>query len=270
MEDTIKKVKVSQSLLKSLYNFKIGEECGLKIFEQYINGVEMYKSEAMDIGNWFEWKCTNQLPRNGVEPSPTLLKNGDLPIQYKRMQSQVDNYHRIMKTYEIEVLETGYVFKHPKYSGIADIIAEWDGEKCIIDLKTSGRIDDKWSEFGWSEEKFENPDNPLAQYLTIQAVQYKVLAKEEWGIDDIPFYFFVFSTTDEISVKIYKVEVDPDRLETHKKQLDIAYKYFNEQFVNKSKEELAFPNLKRCHECPLKPNCKYQIDVPLVKTIQVS
>jgi hypothetical protein len=185
------------------------------------------------------------------------------------MEIQVETFKRIIERYEIQIDDTGYVFNHPKYSGITDINATWDGEACIIDVKSSGKIDDKWSEFGWHEDKFENPDNPIAQYLTIQAVQYKLVAREEWGVPNIPFYFFVFSTTDENAVKIYKVEVDEDRLDKHQEQLDVAYHYFNNVFVHKTKEELAFPNLKRCNECPLNQNCNQKIDVPLVKTIQV-
>jgi hypothetical protein len=185
------------------------------------------------------------------------------------MEIQIENFKRIIQRYEIQIDETGYVFNHDKYSGITDINATWDDERCIIDVKSTGKIDDKWSEFGWHEDKFENPDNPIAQYLTIQAVQYKLLAREEWGVPNIPFYFFVFSTTDENSVKIYKVEVDEDRLDKHQEQLDVAYHYFNNVFVHKTKEELAFPNLKRCNECPLNQTCNQKIDVPLVKTIQV-
>ena len=269
MEDTIKKVKVSQSLLKALYNFKKGEECGIKIYEQYVNGLETPASDAMDLGNWFEYQCTGQIPRSGIVPVAKTLKGGGLPAEYRRMEVQVENFKRIIDRYEIQIDETGYVFNHDKYSGITDINATWDDERCIIDVKSTGKIDDKWSEFGWHEEKFENPDNPMAQYLTIQAVQYKLLAREEWGIPNIPFYFFVFSTTDENSVKIYKVEVDDDRLDKHQEQLDVAYHYFNNVFVHKTKEELAFPNLKRCNECPLNQTCNQKIDVPLVKTIQV-
>lgn len=270
MKDNIKKIKISQSLMKSLFNYKKGEECGLKIYKQYVEGEEVIPtSEAMNLGNWFEYKCTGQLPRTGIEPTADLLKNGDLSIAYRRMSTQVENYKKIIDRYEINILETGYVFKSDKYSGIADIVAEWDGKKCIIDLKTTGRIDDKWSEYGWGDEKFENPDSVLAQFLTIQAVQYKVLAKEEWGEDNIDFYFFVFSTTDENAMKIFKVDVDIDRLSKHKEQLDYAFHFVNEKFVQKSQEELALPNLKRCQECLLNKNCKHQIDVPLVKTIQV-
>jgi len=266
----MKKVKISQSLLKALYNFKKGEECGIKIFEQYVNGLETPSSEAMDLGNWFEYQCTGQMPRSGILPVEKKLKGGGLSAEYRRMEVQVKNFNRIIDRYEIRIDETGYVFNHDKYSGITDINATWDDELCIIDVKSTGKIDDKWSEFGWHEDKFENPDNPIAQYLTIQAVQYKLLAREEWGISNIPFYFFVFSTTDENSVKIYKVEVDEDRLDKHKEQLDFAYNYFNNVFVNLPKEQLAFPNQKRCHECPLNQNCSYKIDVPLVRVIQVS
>ena len=203
----MKDIKISQSLLKSLFNFKQGKECGIRIYEHYVNGMEYESSDAMNMGNWFEYQCTNQLPRSGVMPMPETLKNGDLAIAYRRMLTQVDNYRKIIETYGINILETGTSFKNQFGSGIIDILAEWDGEKVIIDLKTTARIDDKWSEFGWGDEKFEYQDSPSAQYLTIQAVQYKLLAREEWGIPNIPFYFFVFSTTDEDAIKIFKVLV---------------------------------------------------------------
>jgi len=264
----MKNTKISQSLLKNLYNFKQGTECGIKIKAHYLYGMEYESSDAMDLGNWFEYKATGQLPRNGVEPLPETLKNGDLSVSYRRMMKQLENYHKILEMYQIKILETGYHFNHPIGSGIADIIAEWNGQKCIIDIKTTGKIDDKWSEYGWGDEKFEYVDSPNTQNLTIQAVQYKLLAREEWGID-VPFYFFVFSTTDEDAVKIFKVEVDPERIEKHLEQIKTVHNFFNNVFVNKTDEELAFPELKRCKQCPLKPNCKHFVEVPLIKTIQV-
>ena len=165
----MKKVKISQSLLKALYNFKKGEECGIKIYEQYVNGLETPPSDAMDLGNWFEYQCTGQIPRGGIIPEAKTLKSGGLSAEYRRMEIQIENFKRIIDRYEIQIDETGYVFKHDKYSGITDINATWDEERCIIDVKSTGKIDDKWSEFGWHEDKFENPDNPIAQYLTIPA-----------------------------------------------------------------------------------------------------
>jgi hypothetical protein len=264
----MKSTKISQSLLKSLFNYKQGTDCGIKIKAHYLDGMEYESSDAMALGNWFEYKATGQLPRNGVEPLPETLKNGDLSVAYRRMSKQIENYQGILDTYNIKILETGYHFKHEFGSGIADIIAEWNGQKCIIDLKTTGKIDDKWSEYGWGDEKFEYVDSPNTQHLTIQAVQYKLLAREEWG-EDVPFYFFVFSTTDEDAMKIFRVEVDPDRIDKHLEQIKSAYSFFNNIFINKTDEDLAFPELKRCKLCPLKTNCKYAVEVPLIKTIQV-
>ena len=262
-------MKISQSLLKSLFNFKKGEECGLLLKERYVNGLETPPTDAMNLGNWFEYKCTNQLPRSGKEPLPDTLKNGDLSIEYRRMNVQVENYFKIIERYGIEITHTGYVFDHPIGSGIADIIGNWNGRRVIIDLKTTAKIDDKWSDYGWGDEKFEY-DSPQAQPLTIQAVQYKWLAKHEWGDDDTPFYFFVFSTTDTNAVKIFEVIVDEDRIAKHEEQIESASNYFNNQFLLKERKDLAIADMKRCASCPLKSTCEFAIDVPLIKTIYVA
>ena len=264
----MKNTKISQSLLKSLYNFKQGKDCGIKIKAQYLDGMEYEATDAMNLGNWFEYEATGQLPRSGQMPLPERLKNGDLAINYRKMMTQLDNYKKIIDLYQIKILNTGYVFDHEFGSGIADITAEWNGNKCIIDLKTTAKIDDKWSEYGWGDEKFEYVDSPNTQHLTIQAVQYKLLAREQWG-EDVDFYFFVFSTTDEDASKIFKVEVDPARLDKHLEQLKSVYTYFNTTFIHKTNEELAFPEQKRCKLCLLKVNCQYAVEVPLIKTIQV-
>lgn len=268
--NTMKDTKISQSLMKELYNFKLRQECGIKILAKYVDGFKEEPTDAMRMGNWFEFEATKQLPRSGEVPIPDTLKSGELSAPYRKLQVQLKNFEKIMDAYEIKVIGTGYDFQNnPKASGILDILAEWDGQKVIIDIKTTAHIDNRWEKFGWGDEKFENPDSPEAQFLTIQAVQYKLLAKTEWGIEDIPFYFFVFSTTDENAVKIFKVEVNPDAIVKHEEQLSKAYEYFNRKFKMMSEEELAIPEMKRCANCFLNEKCKMKINVPLIKTIQV-
>ena len=48
-------------------------------------------------------------------------------------------------------------------------------DKVIIDIKTTGQIDNRWEKFGWGDEKFENPDSPEAQHLTITVILLKHL-----------------------------------------------------------------------------------------------
>lgn len=260
--------KISQSLLKSLFNYQNNSECGIKIYENYINGVEYPSSDAMEMGNWFEYMCTQQLPRSGRTPVAETVKSGDLTTAYKRMTKQINRFNDIIQLYKIKILHTGYVFNDHKYgTGIADIIAEWNGKNCVIDIKTTSKIDDKWSPFGWGDEKFEYVDSPNTQAITIQAVQYTLLAKEKFG--DCDFYFFVFSTTEDGHAKIFKVDIDDSVLDRHEDILKSTYKYFNTIFCNKTKEELAVPELKRCESCILKTNCQYAVNVPTVKTIQV-
>lgn len=266
MENT----KISQSLLKDLYNFKTRQECGMKILAKYVANYSEQPTDAMKMGNWFEFMATKQLPRNGEIPIPDTLKSGELSAPYRKLEKQLSNYAQIVAQYGLDITETGYVFKkHPFASGIADIIANWDNQKVIIDLKTTANIDNRWEKYGWGDEKFENPDSPEAQHLTIQAVQYKLLAKYEWGIEDIPFYFFVFSTADENAVKIFKVEVNPDALNKHDEQLKKAHDYFNGKFKWLSEEDLVVPEMKRCTNCFYKEKCSMKINVPLIKTIQV-
>lgn len=261
-------VKISQSLMKALFNYRNNNECGIRIYERYIKGTELETSDAMNMGNWFEYQCTAQLPRSGKMPEPERLKNGELSAAYRKLDKQIARYHEMIEQYGIKILHTGYSFDSDEYgTGIADIIAEWNGKKCIIDIKTTAKIDDKWSEYGWGDEKFEYVDSPNTQALTIQAVQYKLLALKEFGECD--FYFFVFSTADEDAAKIFKVEVDDAALEKHRENIFQAHKYFNKTFVNKTETELAVPELKRCQQCQLKTNCAYAINIPLIKTIQV-
>ena len=155
--------KLSQSLVKSLYNYKIGEECGLKIEASYINGINFPATEVQELGNYFEYICTNQLPRDGHTPVAKLLKTGKPTTSYLRMDKQKENYLNIMKSYNLKVEKTGFVFTNPKYSGIADIIAldknikskDKNKQRVIIDIKTSGLINDKWSPYGWANESIE-------------------------------------------------------------------------------------------------------------------
>jgi CRISPR/Cas system-associated exonuclease Cas4 (RecB family) len=261
-------IKISQSLMKALFNYRNNNECGIRIYERYVKGTELETSDAMNMGNWFEYQCTAQLPRSGKMPEPERLKNGELSAAYRKLDKQIARYHEMIEQYGIKILHTGYSFDTDEYgTGISDIIAEWNGKKCIIDIKTTSKIDDKWSEYGWGDEKFEYVDSPNTQALTIQAVQYKLLALSEFG--DCDFYFFVFSVNEEDSAKIFKVEVDERALEKHKENIYQAHKYFNQSFVKKTMEELATPELKRCQQCQLKTNCAYAINIPLIKNVQV-
>ena len=261
--------KISQSLVKSLFQYKMDEECGVRIYEQYVNKTLFPPSDVQQLGIYFEYIATNQLPKSKDVPQAKTLKNGKLTLPYARMEAQKDNFLNLMERMNFSVEITGHEFNNPKYSGVADIIALDNNikskdvykKRIIIDLKTSGLLSDKWSKYGWADESIEEKDE-----LLIQAIHYKMLAKYEWGIDDIPFYFFVFSNKNDWEYKIFKVNVDEATYKQHYNSLINIKKYLDEQLKVGFK---AKPSLPRCHSCPMSENCLESADIPKIQEVYV-
>jgi hypothetical protein len=261
--------KLSQSLVKELYKYKLKEECGLRVEAKYVTkSVEFPSSEVQELGNYFEYKATGQLPRDGHTPEPILLKTGKPSIDYIRMDAQVENFKRVMKRLNFSVEQTGFTFTNPKYSGIADIIAHDDNikskdvmkKRIIIDLKTSGLLNDKWNAWGWADESIEEKDE-----LLIQAIHYKLLAKYEWGIEDIPFYFMIFSNKNDWEYKIFKVNVDEATLQQHYNNLLNIKKFLDDTMRN---GWIPYPKYAVCRECPLSISlCNHATDIPKVQEV---
>jgi hypothetical protein len=261
--------KISQSLIKALHKYKMEEECGLKIHASYVEGINFPSSEVQELGNYFEYICTNQLPRDGHTPEPKLLKTGKMSIDYERLTLQKENFINVMKRMNFTIEKTGFSFTNPLYSGIADIIALDNNikskvvtnKRIIIDIKTSGLLNDKWNAYGWADESIEEKWD-----LTIQAIHYKMLAKWEWGIEDIPFYFFVFSNKNEWEYKIFEVIVDEDTKQQHLNNLKNIKVYLDEQMKNGFK---AVAEYRRCKECPMSDTCPSYVDIPSVKKVYI-
>jgi len=256
MKKNIQKLKMSQSLMKMLFKYKMKEECGLVVKARYIDNVPSQSSDVMELGNYFEYICTGALTRDGRKPEAVLLKSGKPATNYERMDKQKENFDRIINEYNLEIKHKGYVFNKSKYGGIADIIA-WDKENkrhIIIDVKTSGLLNDKWSDYGWHEETIQNKDG-----LLIQAVHYKMLFEEEFGEENVPFYFFVFSTTNDYEVKIFEIDISDETMRSHKINLENAVDYFESE--NK-KGWQPYPSYLKCRNCFIKESCKSFVNVP--------
>ena len=166
----------------------------------------------------------------------------------------------MLVTYGMRVISTGKRLKHKGLQGDFDIEVEYiaTGKRAIVDIKSSGLINDKWNEYGWSMDGLEYKDR-----LMIQVVQYKLLGIEEYGYEP-DFYFFIFSNTNTIERKAFQVVVDEDRftehLETIKKVKRVASYHEKNGWTPR-------PDVKRCHDCPLKKDCKHFIDIPIIETV---
>jgi hypothetical protein len=253
-------VKVSQSLIKGFTDYLNKKECGLLFKAKYIDKtVESKASEAMKEGIYFEYLCTGGLPRNGQVPLPEMTSKGELKEPYKRAKEASELFKKIIKHYKIKILKVGYVLGDEEKNGILDILAEWNGEKVIIDLKYSGLIDDKWNEMGWETESL-----PMKDSLMIQGVHYKILAKDILGIEDIPFYYFIFNSKNSTDMKIIRQNVDGDKFFFHRTAIQQVKDQIEKELYNGFK---AYPDYKKCKDCPLFDNCEVKAEFPLITDI---
>ncbi len=258
--------KISQSLMKSYVDYLNEKECGLFFKANYIDKdpeAQKEPSDAMMYGIYFEYLCTGALPKSGIIPQPEYVYKGKpnekLSAPYERIHQSVENFKKIIDHYQIKILEVGLSLGNDEINGVVDIYAEWNGEKVFIDLKYSGKIDDKWDEMGWETESLHMKDS-----LMIQGVHYKLLAEKCLGIEDIPFYYFVFSSQDPNNIKIIKQEVDESKKQSHvvainnilgKIQSNIQYGF------------LPYPSLQKCSKCPISHKCESKVDYPLVEEV---
>jgi hypothetical protein len=266
-------IKISQSLMKELTDYlnvsnpnfdksaSSYKNCGIYFKARYIDKIPILEepSASMKEGIYFEYLCTGALPRDGSIPEPEKTLKGVLTTAYKRAEDASMLFNKIISHYNIEILKHGFSISTEEMTGIIDIWAKWDGKECIIDLKYSGLIDDKWSEFGWDTDSLNNKDS-----LMIQGVHYKILVEESLGLKDVPFYYFIFNSKDPTDMKIIEQVVDPEKFEIHRMGVKYAIKKLQELSTNGFK---AFPNYRWCKECPLSENCTERQDYPQITKV---
>ena len=260
-------MKISQSLMKEWTDYILISEkkktpnshknCGLYVKAKYIDKIDLKEepSDAMKEGIYFEYLATGALPRSGETPEPERTMKGQLTTAYQRVEKAAQLFKSIVKHFQIKILKTGYVVSTDIMTGIIDIWAEWNGKPCIIDLKYSGLIDDKWNELGWDTESL-----PMKDSLMIQGVHYKLLVKESLGLD-VPFYYWIFNSKDSSDMKIIEEIVDEDKFTFHKEIVEKTLSSIERELERGFK---AFPDFRYCKDCPLFANCPKKAEYPTI------
>jgi len=261
-------ISISASLIKKWWEYRDNKYCGIAFRDiDVTRKVPSVASERMKLGQWFEYKCTGAVNRDGSIPEMPMTSTGKPTAEAKRMETQAENFKLLAKTEGLEVIDTGRVLQidYPDYrvKGILDIFGQMYGEPCIVDIKSSGLIGNQWEEFGWDEITFNSRHK-----LTIQVVFYKFLALHVLGIRDIPFYFLIHSSTNDIDYEFWEVKL-----------YDFEYAMQEtgkliEQVLMSVKDDMANgfipkPSMKRCKKCDLLQNCIYSRITPEKKVVYI-
>lgn len=254
---------ISQSLMKDLQQYFLKKECGYILKAKYVENKELYKSEAMLLGQYFEYVATGQLPKFGQIPQPKKVYVGTpkekLAEAYERAFQSAQFCKVILNKLGIEIISTGEKLIYGDANGTTDILARWDGRLCIIDLKYSGLLDNRWDERGWDFETLHEKDQ-----LMIQAVHYRYIAEKIYN-EPVDFYFFLFSSQNPSDVRIAKVEIDQMKTLQHIEDIKLAKDIWTKLVDTNGFK--ARPSLAKCSECPLNENCSERALLPTITTI---
>ena len=263
--------KVSQSLLKAFTSYKSGEECGLVVKARYFDKVNFPPTEAQQLGCWFEYILTGSLPKNGEVPQAEYVNKGkDLAAKYRTMKIHADRFKKILDHYGFGIVGKGERLIIDDAEGTLDlrVVALRDihvndifipkGSAGIIDIKTTGLINDKWSPFGWDTERL-----PEKEGLMIQPVMYKYLAKKLFGKDHF-FFFLIFSNTNEFDEKLILVDVAESKVE----QMETIIRNSKKVILREYEDGFeAIPSIQRCKDCALKSTCSFFQDIPQAEVV---
>lgn len=268
---------ITQSLLKSLYEYREGNECGLVFEKKFIEGRFdlFYPSDSMNVGTWFEYEVTKAIPKNGVIPLPNKTQKGELTAPYKVMEAHISHFNTFMKNYGIEIVSAGTDIIVDGLKGTIDIICIAtkniydengdlrikEGQKFIIDIKTSGLLDDRYNDMGWNLDTLNKRHK-----LIIQPIHYKLLTELKFG-ERYPFLFLLFSQKDENDYRAIFFDITDEDIEYHKEFIAKSIKWLKYYLENGFE---AKPDVARCAECPIKVGCKHFQFVPKIKYFLLS
>jgi len=256
----VKLPKISQSLIKGLFDYLHNEECGLLFKAKYVDKTYMSEpSAAMKLGIYFEYLCTGMLPKSGIVPQPERTIKGQLTEAYQRVIQSAALFKKTIAYYKIKVLSVGLYLDTNEADGLLDILAEWNGKVVIIDLKFSGLLDDKWNELGWETKSLATKDS-----IMIQGVHYKMLVKDVLE-KDVDFFYFVFNSADADDMKIIKQVVDEDKIAAHRVVISEVKQRLSETIKNGF---IARPAYRKCRKCPLFDTCKSRAEFPTIEEVQ--
>lgn len=208
-------------------------------------------------------------------PDHILKEANELGAMYERLLKQANILKKSFAHYGVEILETGKTIELYKddyrRKGIIDVwcrihkmpVFDEPGKflepfEAIIDIKSTGLLNNRWEDYGW--------DLFTLQYkrkLIAQPVDYKSILREKNEHNNIPFYFFVHSSANEIESRIIEIRVKDEVLEDHTKNVDTIAK----EIEVETGFYTPYPSPKKCFDCPVE--CKHFTDIPSPNLVRI-
>ena len=235
---------ISQSLIKDIQN---AERCNLRTKKNYIDGIRTTPSALMLKGLFFEDRLIGST-RGGDKIELPKGKNGNTLKSEVDLLELVAESEKVMLNMEVEPIEVQPSWQWEDLTGHPDLIANFNGSKCIIDIKyTETKEDDRWH--GWGDP--ESMDH-------LQAMFYTYLHKQLFE-KYIPFYYFVFGKSGW--VKVIQIKIEEGSMDIFEQQLNIARRDIREF------KPTPIGKYNVCRKCDLFDTCESATKVPEIEEV---
>lgn len=246
--------------MKGWAEYKLGQSCGLQFKAQYIDKVRFPPSEAMQLGNYFEFLCL-QKQQDGKDVEPERIKSGEPAAKYRNAIDQAKIFEKTIEKMGWKITAKDKYYQKDGASMLIDAeIDTGSGEMSLLDTKFSGLINDKWQPYGWDIERL-----PTNEILTLQPIHYKWLWREITG--EIPdFFWYIASSTNGTEAKLIRATVEEWKIDRHGEYVDNVRASV---LLELDRGFIARPEIKRCGECALKTTCTKFTETPLLTEITI-
>jgi hypothetical protein len=197
------KTKISQSLIKDMRSYLAGNQCGLIVKAKYIDDMtDLFTSDSMELGAYFEYILTGALPKSGKVPQPQYMQTPlkkkkpeeltieDMLAPYRLAHANKDRVLAYWKNAGFVIAKdkktgkpmVGMRLTKGRHEGTIDVVLEATkkikfsdgftlkkGDRIIVDIKYSGFVGDNISYknihgWQWSEEQKEYHGTQAKQY----------------------------------------------------------------------------------------------------------
>jgi len=261
------KLNISQSLIKKIWEYESGKECGIKVKEiDILKNKPSISTKPMKLGQYFEYLCTGALLRDGSIPEMPTTNAGKPTADALRAKKQSENFKSMVEHYGFDIIDSNKVITVPiddnyNLKVVLDVlISNQDGKIAMLDIKFTGLLDDKWNDIGWDSSRFYQRDK-----LKIQPIMYKHVMEKAEDVPNMDFLYAIFSSKNDTDYQIWEAAID---------NYDVVMRELKEEIIPNVKKYLddmsllePKPEYKRCMYCPLKDECAYVAKHPeIIKT----
>lgn len=279
----MKDLKINQSLICDVFanSGEARRVCPKRIYHQYIKGIESVTTEAMKLGNYFEYKCLGKPSRGRPVPILATKKDGGKYADHIRIEQQAERFKSHLEnaeTFYIEIEDTDVYVEVEYYikeldvtvtlKGTFDFVGKiyyinQDGEvericNIIGDLKLTKDLESEWGYYNWS-----NPGTIDQR----QGIMYSLIARlTNYFKNDLDthFMYFVYDYTSMLKYEFFRVRYNGTK-ESELKE------YFRKLVIElEEMQEKGYPYnpiFSECGKCAIKDNCPARRRIRDIKDI---